>query len=178
MTELLVKPVNGPNQVGALPIRLHAEGFVEVMLITSRRSGRWAIPKGWLKSGVAPHEVAVEVAEAEAGLIGQVNPEQFGTFAYDKRLASGITMPCNVAVYLFRPDEQLASECEQGERKCRWLPSREAVSLICNLALQRLVRKIGRQPELLWPVIRRRSGGHGSTSSWYRSTTQSLSSGA
>lgn len=148
----LIRP---PNQAAALPIRLHAEGFVEVMLVTSRKSGRWIIPKGWMEAGLAPHEVAAKKAEEEAGLIGRVDPECFGTFTYEKRPTSGTTIRCDVVVYLLRVEEQLARWREQGERQYRWLPSREASRLICNIALQRLVQKIGRQPELLRTRVKR-----------------------
>jgi 8-oxo-dGTP pyrophosphatase MutT (NUDIX family) len=44
-------------QVGALPVRGKA-GAYEVLLVTSRESGRWIIPKGWPMRGKKDHEAA------------------------------------------------------------------------------------------------------------------------
>lgn len=146
-----------PNQAAALPVRLHAQGFVEVMLVTARRSGRWIIPKGWLEPGLAPYEVAAKEAEEEAGLIGEVDRQPFGSFIYDKRLPSGMVVPCHVMVHLLPAPGQLAQWREQDQRRCLWLGSREAARLICNLTLRRLVQKIGRQPERLRRLPYRRA---------------------
>lgn len=143
------------DQVGALPVRLHAEGFVEVMLVTSRESRRWIIPKGWPTPGLPPHEVALREARDEAGLVGNIAPAPFGYFTYDKRLTSGLVLPCRVAVYLLHVTGQLERWRERGQRDGVWLTSREAARRVCNLSLQRLIARAGRSPELLRPTARR-----------------------
>ena len=57
---------------GALPWRIGARGTREVMLLTSRETHRWVIPKGWPMKGRKPAEVASQEAYEEAGLVGRV----------------------------------------------------------------------------------------------------------
>jgi 8-oxo-dGTP pyrophosphatase MutT (NUDIX family) len=45
-------------QFGVLPCRVAGNGRVQVMLLTSRETGRWVIPKGWPMKGKKPREVA------------------------------------------------------------------------------------------------------------------------
>jgi len=143
------------DQVGALPLRLHADGFVEVMLVTSRESPRWMIPKVWPAPGLPAHEAALREARDEAGLVGTIMPEPFGYFTYDKRLTSGLVLPCRVAVHLLHVTGQLERWRERGQRDAAWLTSREAARRVCNLSLQRLIARAGRSPELLRPAARR-----------------------
>ncbi|MBB4232675.1 hypothetical protein GGD56_006573 [Rhizobium mongolense] len=35
------------NQVGAICFRANPDGILEVLLITTRETHRWTIPKGW-----------------------------------------------------------------------------------------------------------------------------------
>ena len=143
------------DQVAALPVRLTAEGFVEVMLITSRDTGRWIIPKDWSQPDLEPHEVAARAAGEEAGLIGTAGAGPIGHFSYDDRRPNGVVLPCRVAVHLFRVTGQLDRWPERGQREIAWLSSREAAKRVCNLSLQRLIARAGRSPEFLRPIGRR-----------------------
>ena len=143
------------DQIAALPVRLHAEGFVEVMLITSRETSRWILPKDWSLPELVPHEVAARTASDEAGLIGTAGVGPIGHFVYDNRLSNGIVLPCRVAVHLFRVTGQLDRWPERGQREIAWLSSREAAKRVCNLSLQRLIARVGRSPEFLRPIVRR-----------------------
>lgn len=132
------------EQVAALPIRLHDEGFVEVLLVTSRETRRWIIPKGWPAPGLEPHEAATKEAMEEAGVVGEADPDPLGHFVYDKRLNSGLVLPCRVAVHVLRVRSHLDHWPERGQRSLLWLASREAAKRVCNLSLQRLIVKAGR----------------------------------
>ncbi|MEN9850080.1 MAG: hypothetical protein RL128_243, partial [Pseudomonadota bacterium] len=59
------------TQYGALCWRMH-RGKVEVLLITSRDTGRWVIPKGWPIDGLAPAQTAAREAWEEAGVEGDI----------------------------------------------------------------------------------------------------------
>lgn len=143
------------GQIGALPVRLHDEGWVEVCLITSLETGRWIIPKGWRTAGLAPHLDAAKEAFEEAGLLGAADPEPFGEFVYDKRMSGGFVLPCSVSVHLMYVEGQADSWPERAKRTWIWLSSREASRRVCNPSLQRLIAKAGRSPE----AIRRAIGG-------------------
>lgn len=149
-------PLRRPlEQVAALPARLNAEGFVEVMLITSRETNRWIIPKDRAIPELDPHEVAARTAGEEAGLIGIAGAGPIGHFTYDNRLSSGVVLPCRVAVHLFRVTGQLDRWAERGRREISWLTSREAATWVCNLSLQRLIARVGRSPKFLRPIVGR-----------------------
>ena len=126
-----------------------------MMLITSRDTNRWTIPKDRVIPDLEPHEIAARTAQSEAGLIGIAGAGPIGHFIYDNRLSSGVVLPCRVAVHLFRVTGQLDRWAERGRREIAWLASREAAKWVCNLSLQRLIARVGRSPEFLRPIVRR-----------------------
>ena len=95
-------------QFAALPWRLDDSGMRQIMLLTSRGTHRWVIPKGWPMKGKKPAEVAAQEAFEEAGLpFIIVGKKPLGNFHYPKRLAHQIII-CEVRVYLFRVEQQLS----------------------------------------------------------------------
>jgi 8-oxo-dGTP pyrophosphatase MutT (NUDIX family) len=100
------------------------------MLLTSRETHRWVIPKGWPMKGRKPAEVASQEAYEEAGLIGQVvGKRPLGNFHYEKRLAKRAII-CEVRVFLFRVERQLGDWPEKGERESKWFDAKEAAALV------------------------------------------------
>src|SRR4051794_32284746 len=94
-------------QFAALPWRIGAGGRREVMLLTTRETHRWIIPKGWPMKGRKPAEAAGQEAFEEAGLIGQiVGKRPLGIFHYEKQMA-GNSRLCQVRVFSFRVERQL-----------------------------------------------------------------------
>jgi 8-oxo-dGTP pyrophosphatase MutT (NUDIX family) len=45
---------------------------VKVLVISSRGTGRWIVPKGWPMDGKTPADAALQEAWEEAGVIGKV----------------------------------------------------------------------------------------------------------
>jgi 8-oxo-dGTP pyrophosphatase MutT (NUDIX family) len=80
-------PMRPRVQYAALPFR-QAERL-EIMLISSRETGRWVVPKGWPMKGAKPHVVAAVEAMEEAGLLGKISKKPFGAYHYVKRLRNG-----------------------------------------------------------------------------------------
>src|SRR5215470_5835756 len=72
------------EQVGALCVRRADDGSPQVLLITSRGSGRWVIPKGWPVKRLKDHQAAALEAEEEAGVSGKVRSKPIGKFSYPK----------------------------------------------------------------------------------------------
>src|SRR5262245_20966091 len=94
-------------QFAALPWRIDDSGRRQVLLLTSRETHRWVIPKGWPIKGRKPAEVAAQEAYEEAGLIGVlIGKRPIGNYFYEKRLRSGAVL-CEVEVFLFRVERQL-----------------------------------------------------------------------
>ena len=77
-------------------------GRTEVLLVTSRETGRWVIPKGWPIAGLSPAEAAAREAWEEAGAKGKMAEQALGFFTYDKvldRASDPVALPCIVAVF-------------------------------------------------------------------------------
>src|SRR5436190_21883418 len=101
-----------PSQVGALPWRIDPQGAVEVMLITSRETRRWVIPKGNEMRGKAPHDAAAQEAWEEAGLTGVIDPVPLGTFRYLKGRI-GAVRELEVVVFALAVSGQPADQPEE-----------------------------------------------------------------
>ena len=127
------------RQVAALPYRTNANGQVEVMLITSRETRRWVIPKGNCIEGLKPHEAAAEEAFEEAGLTGIGCPTALGSFEYDKRLSRGGLRPTRVQVFPIAVIRQAEVWPELGERECRWFGISEAAAAVDEPELKAMI---------------------------------------
>jgi 8-oxo-dGTP pyrophosphatase MutT (NUDIX family) len=141
-------------QYAVLPWRIGEGGTRQVMLLTSRETHRWVIPKGWPMKGRKPAEVASQEAYEQARLIGQiVGKRPLGNFHYEKRLGSKATI-CEVLVLLFRVERQRDDWPEKGERKSKWFDAKEAAALVEEGGLAEIierfassyVRFVGRRP--------------------------------
>ena len=66
-------------QVAALPVK-GKPGKYRVLLVTSRETRRWIIPKGWPMKGRKDHEAAAQEALEEAGVTGHVHKHPMGAY--------------------------------------------------------------------------------------------------
>ena len=134
------KPV--PNiQYAALPWRHRGAGR-EVLLISSRDTGRWVIPKGWPVRGLSPAQSAAREAYEEAGIGGQLTKKPIGEFEYPKKLDSGKTQTCRVTVFALEQMIQHASWPEQGQRELQWFSLPEAVNAVQEPELKNIIRRL------------------------------------
>jgi 8-oxo-dGTP pyrophosphatase MutT (NUDIX family) len=127
-------------QYGALCWRRLA-GVVEVLLITSRDTGRWIIPKGWPMLGLAPEAAAAQEAWEEAGVEGTLNPVCLGRFGYHKALSVDATVPCAVAVYGLQVRRLADKFPEMNERRRAWFSLAEAAGLVDEPDLGRVIAR-------------------------------------
>lgn len=103
----------------------------EYLLITSRDTGRWIIPKGWPIRGLTSKETALREAWEEAGVIkGTASKEPIGTYNYDKRKANGMSVPVETLVYSVAVDEMRADFPEASERTQKWVNAETAAGLV------------------------------------------------
>ena len=117
----------------------------QVMLLTSRKTRRWVIPKGWPIKERKPAEVASQEAYEEAGLIGQiVGKRPLGSFHYGKLIGKKVVR-CQVRVFLFQVERQLDDWPEKSERETQWFEASEAARLVdeggprsCSVRSERL----------------------------------------
>ena len=127
-------------QYAALPYRRTAGNIVEIMLVTSRDTGRWVIPKGWPIPGLDPQGSAAREAIEEGGVLGQIGDRTIGIYHYDKRLADGSSVRCAVEVFALNVEEQLASWPEQSERQTRWFSVADAADAVQEPELSVIIR--------------------------------------
>jgi 8-oxo-dGTP pyrophosphatase MutT (NUDIX family) len=145
----LPKKTRDRTQFAALPFRIGTTGRFEIMLLTSRETGRWVIPKGWPIKGLKPREVAAREACEEAGLVGSITSKRpIGIYHYEKQFAEGGLL-CEVRVFLFRVDQQLDDWPEKGQRETRWLDLAEAAALVNEGGLAEIIRFASHQPQRL-----------------------------
>jgi 8-oxo-dGTP pyrophosphatase MutT (NUDIX family) len=116
----------------------------EVLLITSRETGRWVIPKGWrVKKKSASSSAAVEAWE-EAGVTGQVSSRPVGHFTYDKVLnrdkPKPILQPCEVQVFALAVEDLADDFPEADQRKRRWMPIKDAADKVEEAGLRDLLQ--------------------------------------
>lgn len=131
------------RQIGALPYIRDETGRIHVMLVTSREARRWVIPKGWPIKGKKPYAAAEVEAFEEAGLIGRIGKAPVGSYDYDKRLAGGSTVPCEVIVFPLDVTEYHDTWPEMAERERRWFSPEEAANSVEEQGLRQLLMSLG-----------------------------------
>jgi 8-oxo-dGTP pyrophosphatase MutT (NUDIX family) len=128
-------------QVAALPVRRRDDGDVEVLLITSRGTKRWIIPKGWPIKGLKRHEAAAQEAFEEAGISGNVHKKPLGSYVYWKRREAHFDL-CSVEVYLLDVERQSDVWLEKGQRQAIWVDLDGATHLTEEPGLRAILLKL------------------------------------
>jgi 8-oxo-dGTP pyrophosphatase MutT (NUDIX family) len=129
------------HQVAAIPVRRSGDGNLEVLLVTSRETRRWIIPKGWPWPEVSDHEAAAAEAWEEAGVRGRVLTDKLGTFTYDKR-RDDILLTVEVVVYLLEVTEEEHTWPEMEERQRAWFSPAAAAQAVVEAELQVLLHTL------------------------------------
>ena len=131
------------HQVGALCVRRRDNGTCQVLLITSRDTGRWIIPKGWRAKRLKDHKAAAREAAEEAGVSGKVKSKPIGNYTYPKTGDAGVR-PVRVEVFLLLVRRQELHWPEQDQRRRAWFDVREAAREVGELELQTLIKGVER----------------------------------
>jgi 8-oxo-dGTP pyrophosphatase MutT (NUDIX family) len=101
-----------------------------VLVITSRETHRWVIPKGWPIKGKTSAKSAAQEAFEEAGVTGKADKSPIGSYAYDKRLKNGRLQHVRVTVFALLVEAEAAAFPEVGQREKRWVSLSEAAHLV------------------------------------------------
>ncbi len=134
-----------PQQYAALPYRRTRKGAVEIMLVTSRETRRWIIPKGWPILGVEPHNLAALEAMEEAGLVGKIGERPIGTYRYDKKRGDGSILNCTVDTFALEVEQQLPHWPEQGQRETQWFTPEEAAMQVQEPELREIIKSFAKR---------------------------------
>jgi predicted phosphate transport protein (TIGR00153 family) len=126
-----------------LPYRAESDALdapVRILLITSRETRRWVIPKGNTPSGMMSHRAAAMEAEEEAGVLGAVCPTPLGSYRYRKRRGNGASLMVDVEVFPLAVSRELPHWKESRERERRWFGLAEAADAVEESDLRDLIR--------------------------------------
>jgi 8-oxo-dGTP pyrophosphatase MutT (NUDIX family) len=127
-------------QYAALPYRETANGL-EFLLITTRRTHRWIVPKGWPMDGRAPHAAAAREALEEAGVSGEIGDKPIGSYRYFKERKTGELVPCKVDVFALKVKMQRKNWAEKDARELRWCSLSEALTCVGEPGLRQIIRR-------------------------------------
>ncbi|MBA9036174.1 NUDIX hydrolase [Rhizobium leguminosarum] len=127
------------EQAGALCLRVSPKGEPLVLLVGSRRNGRWGLPKGHIDPGESSHEAAAREAYEEAGIRGEVSDAIVGSFVYSKD-----SSPNRYRVIVHRLAVSSIDETypEQGLRARQWFKVSDAENVVGHEGLRDLLRSL------------------------------------
>jgi 8-oxo-dGTP pyrophosphatase MutT (NUDIX family) len=134
-------------------VRRDADGQWRILLITSRETHRWVIPKGWPMKGRTDAQAAAREAFEEAGVEGRVRKKSVGKYEYWKRGSSEF-MLCEVTVFLLEVETQLETWPEKGQRQLQWFSIEDAAQAVEEpglsaviATLQKRLKRVGNRPK-------------------------------
>ena len=128
------------NQYGALCFRYKDGGDeIDILVVTSRDSGRWIVPKGWPMKGREPHEAAAIEGWEEAGVRGKIRKTPIGRYTYLKELDDGKVVPCVVDMFQLEVKESRTEFKEKGQRRLAWVSPEEAARRVREVELKSLL---------------------------------------
>lgn len=127
------------SQFAALVYRVK-DGKLQYLLITSRGTGRWIIPKGWPMTGMRPAQAALQEAWEEAGVKGKVSDQCLGLYSYYKRNPAFGTLPCLVNVYAVKFKSKASKYPEAGQRRRKWFSAKKAAKLVAEPELAKIMK--------------------------------------
>lgn len=120
----------------------------EILLITSRRTHRWIIPKGWPADGKTPGEAAMTEAWEEAGVRGKVFDHCLGLYSYSKPIGPDQGLPCVAMVYPVRVKSLAEKYPECGQRRRKWFSPKKAAQRVSEPELAHIIKRF--DPHLLF----------------------------
>ncbi|QBY02805.1 NUDIX hydrolase [Rhodophyticola sp. CCM32] len=134
------------TQFAALCYRKRKKG-VELLLLTSRDTKRWIIPKGWPMDGLTPADAAALEAWEEGGVKGNVHDHCIGIYSYTKHMADQPDLSCIVAVFPVEVKRLDSDYPEAGLRNRKWFSPKKAAARVKELELKQILREF--DPTLL-----------------------------
>ncbi|WP_341875038.1 NUDIX hydrolase [Rhizobium grahamii] len=112
------------------------------MLITTRESKRWTIPKGWPIPGLSSHRTAEREAWEEEGVIGKVKRKLYDHFRHAKVLDDRREVEVVVAVHMLKVQRRKKQFPEMAERHVAWMRPAEAANCVREPDLKQLLLSV------------------------------------
>ncbi|WDR02310.1 NUDIX hydrolase [Devosia algicola] len=127
------------QQLAALPWRKTKSGKIEILMVTSRISQHWLLPKGWPMTGKSLVEAAAQEALEEAGVRGKMHSKPVGKYYYDKLMKDGQAVPCTVDCFALKANKLLDEWPEATQRERRWFTLPDAAAAVYEPDLARML---------------------------------------
>jgi 8-oxo-dGTP pyrophosphatase MutT (NUDIX family) len=119
---------------------------LEILVVTTRQSRRWIVPKGWPIKRLTPAKSAAREAFEEAGVRGKIGARAIGAFTYKKAAdANGAEADCEVKIFPLLVKSQGANWPEFGQRVVQWVDPEKAIALIREPELKSMVAKFAKR---------------------------------
>jgi len=136
------------TQYAALPWRVK-NGALEILLITTLRTRRWIVPKGWPVAELSARACAAREALEEAGVCGNAGDKPIGSFRYAKYRKGGEVVSCKVEVFALEVTAQRRAWVEKGARECRWCSAADAMALVSEPGLRQIIARFAQTRQLV-----------------------------
>jgi 8-oxo-dGTP pyrophosphatase MutT (NUDIX family) len=127
------------RQSAVIPFRKR-NNDIEVLLVTSRNTRRWVLPKGHIEKSLTPYKSAAKEAFEEAGIKGDVSKKKIGSYRYIKPEIKGINV-CKVDVYPMEVTKELNKWPEKSQRNRKWVSISKAADYVDEKKLSKILRK-------------------------------------
>jgi len=129
------------TQYAALCYRRRRSGAVEILLVTSRGTGRWIPPKGWPMAGISPEQAAATEALEEAGATGQIYRMSLGKYRYDRPESTPQKNSTEAYIFPLKVKKRVSAFKEKGQRQVKWFKQKKAAKLVREPGLRKIIRK-------------------------------------
>ncbi len=124
------------NQSCVIPFRI-SNGSIELLLITSIKKQKWIFPKGFIEFNLSAFESAKKEAYEEAGVIGENETVELGSFDLKKK-----TRTSHVKIFSMEVTKELKDYPEKNLRKRKWFNVKDALANIENSDIKNFVYKL------------------------------------
>ena len=135
-------------QVAAIPFKYEPDSL-KVLLLTTRKTGKWIVPKGWPIEGLNFSQSAEQEALEEAGVKGLISKHPIGDFIYHKKIAPRRKVPCTVLTYGLHVTDQMSEWIEKGQREILWCSLLGAAKKVKNTGLRDIFQNISTDQSIL-----------------------------
>ena len=105
-------------------------GKPQILMVTSRGTNSWIIPKGWPMTGITPSEGAAQEAWEEAGVKGKIFDRSLGLFSYLKKIDKRTSVPVVAMVFPLKVKKLAKDFPEAGQRKRKWVSPKKAAAMV------------------------------------------------
>ena len=124
------------NQSCVIPYRI-ANVIIYLFLFTSIKKQKWIFPKGFIEFNLSAFESAKKEAYEEAGVIGENETVELGTFDLKKK-----TRTSHVKIFSMEVTKELKDYPEKNLRKRKWFSVKDALGNIENSDIKNFVHKL------------------------------------